>query len=133
MNEINELLKDIKKEKKEYTLLFIIKDEKILLGLKKIGFGKGFYNGFGGETKKNESMEETTKKEIFLQSGIEVEKMEKRAVIFFDLEGLGFIIVTHIFVSNECSGEIVDSDDMEINWFDLSSIPNKIWAGFNKF
>ncbi|KAL0947679.1 hypothetical protein HGRIS_013767 [Hohenbuehelia grisea] len=30
-----------------YTSVFIMKNGKILLGLKKRGFGQGYYNGFG--------------------------------------------------------------------------------------
>jgi hypothetical protein len=37
---------------KQATLLFLIKDQKILLAMKKRGFGKGRWNGVGGKPEK---------------------------------------------------------------------------------
>ena len=42
-------------EKLETTLSLLKKDNKILLGMKKRGFGEGKYNGVGGKLKENEN------------------------------------------------------------------------------
>jgi 8-oxo-dGTP pyrophosphatase MutT (NUDIX family) len=47
--------------KRILTLCIIHKDSKILLGMKKRGFGAGFWNGFGGKVKEGESIEEAAK------------------------------------------------------------------------
>ena len=42
--------------KKVLTLVYIRDDEKVLLGMKKRGFGQGKWNGFGGKVQKKESI-----------------------------------------------------------------------------
>ena len=46
------------KEEKDYTLLFVRKDDEILLGMKKRGFGTGKWNGFGGKIEAGETIEQ---------------------------------------------------------------------------
>lgn len=43
---------------KVLTLLFVLIPGKVLLGLKKRGFGKGRWNGFGGKVQQGETIEE---------------------------------------------------------------------------
>lgn len=43
--------------KKLLTLVFIQEQTRILLGLKKRGFGQGLWNGFGGKVEKGETIE----------------------------------------------------------------------------
>ncbi len=40
------------------TLLFVLEPGRVLLGLKKRGFGVGRWNGFGGKVEVGESIEE---------------------------------------------------------------------------
>ena len=42
---------------KVLTSVFIRESGKVLLGLKKRGFGVGFWNGFGGKVEKGETIE----------------------------------------------------------------------------
>ena len=42
--------------RKLFSLIFIRKTSEILLGLKKRGFGKNKWNGFGGKVEKGESV-----------------------------------------------------------------------------
>lgn len=41
---------------KIFTLMFVVEDNRVLLGFKKRGFGSGKYNGFGGKVELNESI-----------------------------------------------------------------------------
>ena len=45
---------------KQLTLAFIRDGERVLLGMKKRGFGEGRWNGFGGKVHPNETTEEGT-------------------------------------------------------------------------
>lgn len=47
---------------KLYTLTFVVDAGKILLGMKKRGFGAGRWNGFGGKVDPGESIEEAAKR-----------------------------------------------------------------------
>lgn len=44
------------------TLVMIMKDNKLLLGMKKRGFGKGRWNGFGGKVQENETILDAAKR-----------------------------------------------------------------------
>ena len=48
--------------RKLLTLVFIIEPERILLGMKKRGFGAGWWNGFGGKVQSDETIEEAARR-----------------------------------------------------------------------
>lgn len=41
-----------------FTLVLVVQPPRVLLGLKKRGFGAGLWNGFGGKVQPGESIEE---------------------------------------------------------------------------
>ncbi len=47
---------------KVLTLAFVREQSRILLGLKKRGFGQGRWNGFGGKVEKGETIDEAAKR-----------------------------------------------------------------------
>ena len=49
-------------EPKQFTIVFIIQEQNILLGLKKRGIGVGKWNGFGGKVEANETIEDAAKR-----------------------------------------------------------------------
>ena len=67
--------------KRILTLCIIYQDRKILLGMKKRGFGVGKWNGFGGHVEEAESTEEAVKREVFEEAGLKVKSLEKMGVI----------------------------------------------------
>ena len=44
------------------TLLFVVESDRVLLGMKKRGFGAGRWNGFGGKVDLDETIEEAAKR-----------------------------------------------------------------------
>ena len=44
------------------TLLFVLEPSRVLLGMKKRGFGVGRWNGFGGKVQQNETIEDGAKR-----------------------------------------------------------------------
>ncbi len=46
------------------TLLFVMESDRVLLGMKKRGFGAGRWNGFGGKVEAQESIEEAAKRQV---------------------------------------------------------------------
>lgn len=114
--------------KKTLTLCVIYKHPKVLLGMKKRGFGKGRWNGFGGKIEKGETIEEATKREIFEEAGIVVGNMEKVGLIDFEFKGNPEILEVHIFRANEFSGEPTESEEMKPQWFHIDDIPfEEMW------
>lgn len=48
--------------RKLMTLTMILKNDKILLGMKNRGMGKGKWNGFGGKVEPNETIDDAAKR-----------------------------------------------------------------------
>lgn len=49
-------------QNKLYTLTFVTEAHRVLLGMKKRGFGAGRWNGFGGKVDPDESIEAAAKR-----------------------------------------------------------------------
>lgn len=55
---------------RQYTLAFIRKEDRILLGMKKRGFGVGRWNGFGGKVHSDEMILQAAKRYRIFNSKI---------------------------------------------------------------
>lgn len=115
--------------KKIVTLAIVHDDEKILLGLKKRGFGAGRWNGFGGKVNDGETIEQAAHRELHEEAGIISEDLRKRGVINFLFQDNGEELEVHLFSANAFSGDIIESDEMRPRWFLHSEIPySEMWA-----
>jgi 8-oxo-dGTP diphosphatase/2-hydroxy-dATP diphosphatase len=109
---------------------------RLLLGLKKRGFGAGKWNGFGGKVELGETMPQGALREMREESGLELDAacLSKRAVILQEFEGDPLLLEVHVYFSSlsrdECSKAApVESDEMKPQWWDLASIPfSSMWA-----
>lgn len=114
------------------TLCYPINASRILLGLKKKGFGSGKFNGFGGKVKPGESVEEAAIRELFEESSIRAEKhlLKKVAEITFYFENKPeWDQVVHAFLIEEWDGNPKESDEMKPEWFSTDKIPyDKMWG-----
>ena len=54
------------------SLCFLVdkKNKRVLMGMKKRGFGAGKYNGFGGKVEAGETIEEAVIRELWEESGV---------------------------------------------------------------
>ena len=115
--------------KKQLTLTVVYKDKKILLGLKKRGFGVGRWNGFGGKVEDNETIEEAAIRELQEESGIVASKMENMGVLDFEFESDPKILQVHVFRVIEFIQEPVETEEMKPQWFDVDKIPfDSMWS-----
>lgn len=107
------------------TLCFLTKDDKVLLSLKKRGFGKGFLNGYGGKVQENETSELAAIRELSEEAGVDADNsaLEKIAIIdFFD--GENQIFECHVFFVKSWQGNPTESEEMAApEWFDRESVP----------
>jgi len=114
--------------KKILTLCIIHQHPRVLLGMKKRGFGEGRWNGFGGKLKEGESIEDAMKREIKEEADIDVDDLNKVGIIEFEFENNAEIHEVHIFKSNNFKGEPTESEEMKPEWFHIDEIPfNKMW------
>lgn len=114
------------------TLLFIIKDGKILLAEKKRGHGEGKLNGVGGKIEKGETVVQAMIRET--QEEIGVTPLEFTEVANIDCllsyKGEDSIETMYVFIAKDYKGEVSESEEMRPMWFNLEDIPySKMWAG----
>jgi ADP-ribose pyrophosphatase YjhB (NUDIX family) len=110
------------------TLASAVKRNKILLGMKKRGFGEGRWNGFGGKVENRETITDAAKREVFEECKIKAEKIEKRGIITFIFEGDEKELEVHIYIIKKFSKTPTETDEMKPQWFDLDKIPfSKMW------
>ncbi|MFH1366915.1 MAG: tRNA pseudouridine(55) synthase TruB [Patescibacteria group bacterium] len=112
-----------KKNIKVMSLCFVRQDKKILLGLKKRGFGINRWNGFGGKVNKGEKIEESAARETNEEAGIIPTKIQKKGTLIFEFQDSPSIIEVHVFEILKYNGKIKESEEMKPLWFDLSKIP----------
>lgn len=111
------------------TLCMIHQHPRVLLGMKKRGFGAGKWNGFGGHVEKGETIEEAARREVREEAGVEVGEMLKHGIIEFEFQGNLELLEVHIFRTTEFRGEPVESDEMRPQWYHLDEIPSlPMWA-----
>lgn len=111
--------------KKIFTLCIVHQHPNVLLGMKKRGFGKGKWNGFGGKVEKNESIDDAAIREVQEESGIIVRELEKVGVLDFEFKDKEGILEVHIFHIDKFEGEIKETEEMKPKWFHINEIPYK--------
>jgi len=81
------------------TLCLLRKENKILLAMKKRGFGEGKYNGVGGKIENGETPEETMIRESKEEILVTPKEYEKVGIIEFDefYKGKKEKVIMHIY------------------------------------
>ncbi|KAM8798476.1 oxidized purine nucleoside triphosphate hydrolase [Eudromia elegans] len=112
-----------------FTLVLVVQPPRVLLGMKKRGFGAGLWNGFGGKVQPGESVEEAARRELLEESGLTVDTLQKMGQITFEFVGNSELMEVHIFRADDFHGEPTESDEMRPQWFQLDEVPfNHMWA-----
>lgn len=109
--------------KKLLTLCIIHQSNRVLLGMKKRGFGAGRWNGFGGKVSLGEGIEEAAKREVLEEVGVEIGDLEKVGILEFEFKNNPEILECHIFKSDNFSGEPAEGEEMKPRWFGIDEIP----------
>ena len=113
-----------------HTLCYLIYDQKVLLGFKKRGFGKGKWNGFGGKIKEGESTTTALIREIKEESGIAVDEdnLIDVGLLRFFYEGEEGEHVVKVFITTEVSGRAVETEEMKPKLFMINDLPlDQMW------
>jgi 8-oxo-dGTP diphosphatase/2-hydroxy-dATP diphosphatase len=113
---------------KPLTLCLTLEGDKILLGMKKRGWGEGRWNGFGGKLEGGETLIEGAKREMLEESGLIIEELEEVGSIEFDFLDNNKFLDVHFFNVLKYSGELVETEEMKPEWFNVENIPfDKMW------
>lgn len=109
----------------ETTLILLKKEDKILLGRKKRGFGAGKYNGVGGKIEPGETIEEGMIRETQEEINVTPTKYEKMGEVEFIefFKGKKLNVIFHLFLCTEWEGTISESEEMDPKWFKVDQLP----------
>jgi len=118
--EINNIIK--KYSFKNYTLTFIIKNNFILLGRKKRGFGKDYYNGFGGKVQQKERIIEAAKREVWEECSLLIDNLVFTGNLYFIFRNCSNPnIKGYVFYTKHFKGKPLESEEMIPRWFYIPS------------
>lgn len=115
---------------RQATLCFLVEGQRVLLGMKKRGFGRGKWNGFGGKVGEGESIEKAMEREVLEEVGVEVASNEKVAELHFAFPYKhGWDQAVHVFLAREWQGEPRESEEMRPEWFEVEKLPfSQMWS-----
>lgn len=114
-------------QEKHMTLAVVMEGGRILLGMKKRGFGAGKWNSFGGKVAADESAEDAARRELLEESGLVAGGMRKVGEIVFHNSETEHHRV-EIFAVDSYTGEPVENEEMLPRWFSQEEIPyDSMW------
>lgn len=109
------------------TLVFVIRDGKILLIDKKTGFGKGKVNGPGGKLESGETPEACAARECFEELGITVSNLQYCGQHRFQFVD-GLSIHVWVYKTTEYEGIPTESIEARPLWVPVDEIPyDQMW------
>lgn len=112
----------------QLTLCFVLDSGRVLLGMKKQGFGTGWWNGFGGKVEAGETIEAAAHRELFEECGVIAGELTKSGVLNFSFTDRPDILQVHVFKTFSYSGEPMETDEMRPQWFSEESLPvDQMW------
>jgi 8-oxo-dGTP pyrophosphatase MutT (NUDIX family) len=117
---------------REATLCLLVKNNEILLAMKKRGFGIGKWNGAGGKFDKEKgdrSIVGTAIRETQEEIGVRINNPEKVALLRFRFPYKEeWDQDVHVFLARNWEGEPGETEEMSPKWFKTSEIPyEKMW------
>lgn len=115
------------------TNAFLIEKDKILLGLKKTGFGKGKIVGIGGKVNPNESLKECAIREIYEEIGVVVTHLKQCGYINFYFPYVQnpeeWNLKVLLFKVSTWENNPKESEEIKPQWFYKKNIPyNRMWS-----
>lgn len=115
-------------KKTQMTLCIVHDHPRVLLGMKKRGFGAGRWNGFGGKVMDGESVESAVKREMKEESGLDVINIDRLGILEFTWANKKDVLEVHVFKCKDAVGQAIESDEMRPEWFFVDEIPfEKMW------
>lgn len=115
------------------TLIFVLKDDQVLLIRKKRGLGAGKINGPGGKAEGDESLQQCAHRELKEELCISVNDSNHRGRLRFQFTD-GYSLDVHVFVATQYEGVPTETEEAIPLWYSLDKIPfdemwedDKIW------
>lgn len=113
--------------------VIVMKDGKILLGLRKNVFGDGTWGLPGGHLEDRELMVDAAKRELLEETGLQAQRLVFSGLVNNLQRPNHYIQVA--FIAEEFEGEprLMEPDKCsEWRWFDMNDMPDAIFIGHRK-
>ena len=115
------------------TIVFLLRENEVLLAMKKRGFGEGHWNGAGGKVEPGEIVEEAAIRETQEEIGVTPKGLVKVAVLNFYFLTIpveeNWNQQVQVYFTTEWSGEPTESEEMRPQWFRCYEIPlQEMWS-----
>ncbi len=116
----------------QVTITLLLRDNSILLAMKKRGFGVGKWNGVGGKANKEETIFDAAVRETEEEIGVTPIDLKEVGIINFfhpyNFKNKAINQQVHVFVGRQWTGDPVETEEMKPQWFDLDKIPyEQMW------
>lgn len=105
------------------TLCIIHDQTRVLLGMKKRGFGVGRWNGFGGKVRDGESCVGAARREVEEEAGITPTGLVRAGTLLFQYEHTCTTHHVDVFRATAYTGIPCETDEMRPAWFPHDAIP----------
>jgi 8-oxo-dGTP diphosphatase len=113
------------------TLCFLVDAEHIIFGMKKRGFGRGKYNGFGGKVREGEDIISAVIRELYEESSVSVSEQDlsKVAELYFTFPAKPeWNQKVHVYIARRWQGQPKESEEMRPVQFPRSALPyDRMW------
>ncbi len=114
------------------TLTFLLRNDEILLAMKKRGFGEGKWNGMGGKPMIDETIIDAAIRETTEEIGVTPTQLKKVATLNFHFpkrpEFQDWDQQVIVFFVDEWEGEPKETEEMAPKWFPIAAIPfSQMW------
>lgn len=119
---------DLRRKNLAGTLVFPVREDLVLLGLKTKKIGEGQWNGWGGGQKEGESIRQTACRELKEESGFSarLEDLEHVGKVLFHnfKDGRYFDVEVHMFLMRVWEGGLRPNKEMaNPTWWRFSELP----------
>ncbi len=119
---------------RQVSLCFLIKrdrlKQKVLLAMKKRGFGQGKWNGVGGKIdreKGDKNVLDSAIRETEEEIKVKAQNFKKVAIIDFYFPEIpqekGYDQQVHVFLVEDWDGEPAETEEMSPKWFNSKELP----------
>jgi 8-oxo-dGTP diphosphatase len=113
------------------TLVFLVREGEVLLGVKKRGLGAGRVNGVGGKVEPDETLEDAAARECREEIGVTPFDLARVADLEFlmDVDREPWLIRAVAFISSRWDGEPAETPEFAPRWFPVVGVPyDRMWA-----
>ncbi|HYD35208.1 MAG TPA: HAD-IA family hydrolase [Vitreimonas sp.] len=114
------------------TLCFLLRENQVLLGLKKKGFGQGKYVGIGGKVESGEGIEQAVIREVEEEIEVTPTKLIPAGVVNFYFpyqdSPIRWNQQGNIYLTTSWTGQIQETAEIAPQWWEITALPyDQMW------